>query len=168
MHNSSFPPKKNQWFHPMLHSSLFISLSFPPHPHHLSKLWICWLLWFIIDKITRIYSLPRLHSRSLKQWHAGWKFRIAVIETLEKKIPSSQEHLCVLVTNKKDVSTFEKEHSWQQIEQLLQKVSWKERSGPTWGPWIWVKTPFFMRLWTTSGLSHARCFQKPARVSNTE
>lgn len=43
MHNSS-PPKKNWWFHPVLHSSLFISLSFPPHPHHSWKLWICWLL----------------------------------------------------------------------------------------------------------------------------
>jgi hypothetical protein len=40
-----------------------------------------------------------------------------------KKIPSSQEHVCVFVTNKKDVSTFEKEISWQQMEQLLHKVS---------------------------------------------
>jgi hypothetical protein len=54
MHNSSFPPQKNRRFHPMLHSSLFISLSFPPHPHHSSKLWICWLLWFMIDKISHL------------------------------------------------------------------------------------------------------------------
>ncbi len=153
------PPQKNWWFHPVLHSSLFISLSFPPHPHHLWKLWICWLLWFMIDKITHIYSLSRLHSRSLKPWHAGWNFRIAVIETLEKKFLHHKNIYVYLWQNKKDVSTFEKESTWQQMEQLLQKVSWKERSGPTWGTWIWVKTPFFMRLWTTSGLSHARCFQ---------
>jgi hypothetical protein len=58
------------------------------------------------------------------------------------------------VTNKKDVSTFEKERSWQQMEQLRCMYSSEDTIFYEVVDYLWL-IPCYM-------------FSKPARVSNTE